>query len=110
MNKYIKDILIISAEENILHISLSSYCANYFLYDKKGKYLISGTMESSKYKMDVKDISIEIIKLIDQYIPFTEPYLYLYDEQTKYLRDLIMNENNKKDIEKMIQEIERTGD
>ena len=66
-----RDILVISTEENILHISVSTYCANYFLYDNKGKFLISGTMESSKYQMDENTITIEIINLISQYIPFS---------------------------------------
>lgn len=107
MKKNNRDILVISTEENILHISVSTYCANYFLYDNKGKFLISGTMESSKYQMDENTITIEIINLISQYIPFSEPFMYLYDEQTEFLRDLILSENNKKDIEKMVQEIER---
>ncbi len=107
MKKNNRDILVISTEENILHISVSTYCANYFLYDNKGKFLISGTMESSKYQMNENTITIEIINLISQYIPFSEPFMYLYDGQTEFLRDLILSENNKKDIEKMVQEIER---
>lgn len=107
MKKNNRDILVISTEENILHISVSTYCANYFLYDNKGKFLISGTMESSKYQMDENTITIEIINLISQYILFSEPFMYLYDGQTEFLRDLILSENNKKDIEKMVQEIER---
>lgn len=107
MKKNNRDILVISTEENILHISVSTYCANYFLYDNKGKFLISGTMESSKYQMDENTITIEIINLISQYISFSEPFMYLYDGQTEFLRDLILSENNKKDIEKMVQEIER---
>lgn len=79
MKKNNRDILVISTEENILHISVSTYCANYFLYDNKGKFLISGTMESSKYQMDESTITIEIINLISQYIPFSEPFMYLYD-------------------------------
>lgn len=107
MKKNNRDILVISTEENILHISVSTYCANYFLYDNKGKFLISGTMESSKYQMNENTITIEIINLISQYISFSEPFMYLYDGQTEFLRDLILSENNKKDIEKMVQEIER---
>lgn len=107
MKKNNRDILVISTEENILHISVSTYCANYFLYDNKGKFLISGTMESSKYQMNENTITIEIINLISQYISFSEPFMYLYDEQTEFLRDLILSENNKTDIEKMVQEIER---
>lgn len=107
MRRENRDILVVSAEENILHISISSYCANYFLYDCKGKFLISGTMESCKYKMNENNITKEIVNLISQYIPFSEPFLYLYDGQTKFLRDLILNENNKKDIEKMVRQIER---
>ena len=110
MKKENRDILVISAEENILHISISSYCANYFLYDNKGKFLISGTMESSKYKMDENNITREIVNLISQYIPFSEPFLYLQDGQTKFLRDLILSENNKKDIVKIVKEIEKESE
>lgn len=89
------DTLIISEQNNILHICNHGYSVDYTIYDSKGHSMDGGILESSKDIFDNKTVIKDIISMIQERYEFTEPYMYLYGEQTEGLLELIELEDYK---------------
>lgn len=89
------DTLIISQENNILHIFNKGYTVDYTFYNSKGHSLDGGILESSKDKFDTQEVKKEIIDMFKDTIIFSEPYMYLEGEQAEGLLELIEMEDYK---------------
>lgn len=89
------DTLIISKQNNILHICNYGYSVDYTIYDSKGHSLDGGILESSKTIFNNQSVIKEIINMVQERFDFTEPYMYLYGEQTEGLLELIELEDYK---------------
>ena len=89
------DILVISDENNILHICNQGYTVDYTIYNCKGHSLDGGLLESSKNKFNTNDALKDIINIIQDSFNFSEPYMYLKDEQAEGLLNLIQMEDYK---------------
>jgi len=89
------DMLIISNENNILHIFNKGYSVDYTFYNCKGHSLDGGILESSKEKFNINDVKNEIINMFKDSIDFTEPYMFLEGERAKGLLELIEMEDYK---------------
>ena len=89
------DMLIISNENNILHIFNKGYSVDYTFYNCKGHSLDGGTLESSKEKFNINDVKNEIINMFKDSIDFTEPYMFLEGERANGLLELIEMEDYK---------------
>ena len=90
------NIIVISKENRILHISNFGYQAEYSLYNCKGHYLYGGVLESVSNPFDDEQLIKEIINLIKEYTNFSQPYIYLFGSNTIPLLLLIKQENNRK--------------
>ena len=95
------DILIISAENNILHICNEGYKADYTIYNSKGHNLDGGVLESSKGRLNDNNISNEIMSIIKENFLFSKPYICLKDENCESLLELIEAEDYKHTQEKV---------
>lgn len=89
------DTLIISQENNILHIFNRGYTVDYTFYNSKGHSLDGGILESSKEKFDTQEVKNEIINMFKDSINFTEPYMFLEGEKAEGLLELIEMEDYK---------------
>lgn len=89
------DMLIISNENNILHIFNKGYSVDYTFYNCKGHSLDGGILESSKGKFNINDVKNEIINMFKDSIDFTEPYMFLEGERADGLLELIEMEDYK---------------
>ena len=89
------DMLIISNENNILHIFNKGYSVDYTFYNCKVHSLDGGILESSKEKFNIKDLKNEIINMFKDSIDFTEPYMFLEGERADGLLELIEMEDYK---------------
>ena len=89
------DTLIISREDNILHIFNKGYIIDYTFYDCKGHNLDGGVLESSNEKFNTNKIKDEIISMFKETIKFTEPYMILEGEKADNLLELIEMEDYK---------------
>ena len=89
------DTLIISKEDNILHIFNKGYIIDYTFYDCKGHNLDGGILESSNEKFNINKIKDEIISMFKESIKFTEPYMILEGERADGLLELIEMEDYK---------------
>ena len=89
------DMLIISNENNILHIFNKGYSVDYTFYNCKGHSLDGGILESSKEKFNINDVKNEIINMFKDSIDFTEPYMFLEGERANGLLELIEMEDYK---------------
>lgn len=89
------DMLIISNENNILHIFNKGYSVDYTFYNRKGHSLDGGILESSKEKFNINDVKNEIINMFKDSIDFTEPYMFLEGERANGLLELIEMEDYK---------------
>lgn len=89
------DMLIISNENNILHIFNKGYSVDYTFYNCKGHSLDGGILESSKEKFNINDVKNEIINMFKDSIDFTEPYMFLEGERADGLLELIEMEDYK---------------
>ena len=89
------DTLIISKENNILHICNHGYSVDYTIYNSKGHSMDGGILESSKSIFDNKTVIKDIISMVQERYDFAEPYMYLYDGQTEGLLELIELEDYK---------------
>ena len=87
--------LIISNENNILHIFNKGYSVDYTFYNCKGHSLDGGILESSKEKFNINDVKNEIINMFKDSIDFTEPYMFLEGERADGLLELIEMEDYK---------------
>ena len=61
------DTLIISNENNILHVCNQGYTVDYTIYNSKGHNMDGGVIESSKGKFDTQEIIKDIITNIPLY-------------------------------------------
>ncbi len=95
------DILIISAENNILHICNEGYKADYTIYNSKGHNLDGGVLESSKGRLNDNNISNEIMSIIKERFSFSKPYIRLKGEDCESLLELIEAEDYKHTQSKM---------
>jgi len=89
------DTLIISNENNILHICNRGYSVDYTFYNSKGHNLDGGILESSKEKFNTEEVKDEIINSFKDSINFSEPYMFLEGEKADGLLDLIEMEDYK---------------
>ena len=99
------NIIVISEDNKILHITNFGYQAEYTLYNSKGYYLFGGVLESVYEYFNDEKLTQEIMNLIQEEIEFEQPYIYLYGSNTIPLLKLIKYENNKKSSKKIIEYI-----
>lgn len=89
------DILIISNENNILHICNKGYRVDYTFYNCKGHSLDGGNLENNQEKFDTNEVKDEIINMFKYSINFSEPYMFLEGEKADGLLELIEMEDYK---------------
>lgn len=89
------DNIVISNENNILHLCNQDDIIDYTLYDEKGHHLDGGVLESSKKKNDINFAVKEIINIIKDRFPFSLPYTYLSGNRASNLLELIELEDYK---------------
>lgn len=89
------DTLIISNESNILHISNKGYAVDYTFYDCKGHSIDGGILESEKEKFNTQEVINEIIKMFEDTIVFSQPYMILEGDRADSLLELIEMEDYK---------------
>lgn len=94
------NIIVISEDNKILHITNFGYQAEYTLYNSKGYYLFGGVLESVYEYFNDEKLTKEIMNLIQEETEFDQPYIYLYGSNTIPLLKLIKYENNKKSSKK----------
>lgn len=87
------DTLIISKENNILHVCNKGYTVDYTIYNCKGHLLDGGILESSKDKFETDLVIKEIINLVTENFEFNNPYLYLRGDRAQTLLELIEMED-----------------
>lgn len=87
------DVLVISKENNILHICNKGYTVDYSIYNSKGHLQDGGILESSKDKFDTNIVIKEIINLVNENFEFNEPYMYLRGDRAQTLLELIEMED-----------------
>ena len=103
--------IVISEENHILHIINYGLYAEFTLYNINGEYLHSGIMESVYENYELKDLVKLIIELIQEFVAFTEPYIFLYGSNAIPLLSLIKYENNKQNhLKKYISSLTKKGD
>lgn len=95
------DELIISAENNILHIYNEGYTVDFTFYNNKGHNLDGGILESSHEKFDNDKVINEIITMFKDNINFSEPFIRLTGEKANNLLELIEMEDYKNTQEKV---------
>lgn len=89
------DTLIISEENNILHVCNNGYYVNYTLYNSKGHNMDGGVLESSKGKFDNDFATKEILSIIKDTVTFSSPFIYLNGDKAENLLELIEMEDYK---------------
>jgi len=89
------DTLVISNECNILHICNNGYTVDYTIYNSKGHSLDGGVLESSTDKFNTQDAIKEIVKMIRDTFAFSEPFMYLDNDKSEGLLELIQMEDYK---------------
>lgn len=99
------NIIVISNDNKILHITNFGYQAEYNLYTSKGYYLFGGVLESVYEYFNDEKLIKEVINLIKEETEFEQPYIYLYGSNTFPLLRLIKYENNKKSSKKIVEYI-----
>ena len=95
------DELIISSENNILHIYNEGYTVDLTFYNSKGHNIDGGILESSHNKFDNDKVINEIISMFKDNIKFSEPFLRLTGEKANNLLELIEMEDYKNTQEKV---------
>ena len=95
------DELIISSENNILHIYNEGYTVDFTFYNSKGHNIDGGILESSHNKFDNDKVINEIISMFKDNIKFSEPFLRLTGEKANNLLELIEMEDYKNTQEKV---------
>lgn len=89
------DTLVISNENNIIHICNQGYTVDYTIYNSKGHNMDGGILESSKGKFDTNVVTQEIINIIKDTFAFSSPYIYLSGDKAENLLELIEMEDYK---------------
>ena len=88
------DILIISNENNILHIFNDGYKCDYTIYNSKGHNMDGGVLDFDE-KVSNKESTDEIIKMIQDRFLFNAPYTCLSGDKAQNLLELIEMEDYK---------------
>jgi len=94
------DTIIISRENNILHVFINDTKVDYTLYNFKGHSLDGGQFEYNDSK-DEREIFTDIIDMVEVNYNFTSPFYYLKGKQTEKLLELIQFEDEKNLEEKL---------
>lgn len=89
------DTLIISQENNILHICNKGYTVDYTFYNSKGHSIDGGILESEKDKFDTQLVLFDLVKEFRNNFSFSEPFMYLENERAEGLLELIEMEELK---------------
>lgn len=89
------DEIIISSENNILHICNQGYTVDYTIYNNKGHSLDGGVLESSKEKFENDKVINEIVMIIGERFKFSEPFIRLCGDKAINLLELIEMEDYK---------------
>lgn len=89
------DTLIISQENNILHICNKGYTVDYTFYNSKGHSIDGGILESEKDKFDTQLVLFDLVKEFKNNFSFSEPFMYLENERAEGLLELIEMEDLK---------------
>lgn len=98
------DTLIISNENNILHVFNKGYSVDYTIYDSKGHSLDGGVLESNKEKFETDFAIKEVISIVKENFEFNTPYMYLQGERAETLLEMIQEEDYE-NIKKKINEL-----
>ena len=88
------DTLIISNENNILHIFNDGDKCNYTIYNSKGHNMDGGVLELDE-EISSKESIDEIIKIVQDRFLFNTPYTRLSGEKAQNLLELIEMEDYK---------------
>lgn len=105
--------IIISNENNILHISNNEYTVSYTIYNNKGHSLDGGILESSNSKFDSDKVAAEIILMIQEQFDFSEPFIHLNGEMANNLLELIEMEdykNSKRKVRNFLSSVKDKSD
>lgn len=89
------DTLIISQENNILHICNKGYTVDYTFYNSKGHSIDGGILESEKDKFDTQLVLFDLVKEFRNNFSFSEPFIYLENERAEGILELIEMEELK---------------
>ncbi len=95
------DELIISSENNILHIYNGGYAVDFTFYNNKGHNIDGGILESNHNRFDNDKVINEIISMFKDNIKFSKPFLRLTGEKANNLLELIETEDYKNAQEKV---------
>lgn len=90
-----ENILIISNENNIIHILNRGYSIDYTIYNSKGHSLDGGILESSNEKFNDDFAIKEVITIVKENYSFSNPYSILKGERANNLLELIEMEDYK---------------
>lgn len=103
------DTLVISNENNILHIFNKGYTVDYTLYNSKGHNMDGGVLESSNGKFDTNLAINEIIEILKDTYIFSSPYIYLSGHRAENLLELIEMEDYK-NMQKKVEQLSSIKD
>lgn len=91
------NIVVISEENRILHIVNYGYEVQYVVYNVKAQVINEGVLESISGTFDSYKVVKEIIKLVQESISFSSPFIYMYGDETDLILRLINHEKMKQD-------------
>jgi len=91
------NIVVISEENRILHIINYGYEVQYVVYNVKAQVINEGVLESISGIFDSYKVVREIIKLVQESITFSSPFIYMYGDETDLILRLIDQEKSKRD-------------
>ncbi len=91
------NIVVISGENRILHIINYGYEVQYIVYNVKAQVINEGILESISGAFDSYKIVKEIIKLVQENVCFSSPFIYMYGDETDFILRLINHEKRKND-------------
>lgn len=115
------EIVIVSKENNILHISNQEYKIDYSFYDREGHLIDGGDDSRGNEPYNTDEVITELISTFKDKIDFSEPFVFITGEKAEDYLELIENEeyenmlkkvetlrvsNNKDEIDKDEREIE----
>lgn len=107
------DTLVISNENNILHICNQGYTVDYTIYNSKGHNMDGGILESSSCKFDADFAIKEVISIVKDTFAFSTPYTFLNGHRAENLLELIEMEdykNTQKKVDNYLSSIKDIGD
>lgn len=87
------DIIIISNENNLLHLNNEDRKIDYTFYTKEGHLIDGGVLETDELPYDIIKVFNEIISSFKDNISFSKPYVFVDEENTKNLLEFIEEED-----------------